>query len=82
MTHIIRTLLVAALLSAAQSAWSIARDRPEGTSGPLVESPFPADAEASSPRPPLGSHADGHKPNGDEHTAEPFPRDVAGVLMD
>lgn len=80
MRNIIRTLvLVAAFVAGAESA--PARDRHDWTSGPLVESPFPADAEASLALPPLGSRVEDHKPNREERTGEPFPHNLAGVLL-
>ena len=47
MKRIIQTLVLTAFIAATQSAWSIVRDRHDWMPKPQVESPFPADAEAS-----------------------------------
>ena len=82
MKRILQTLAVAVLLTGAQSAWSIVRDRHEWIASPLVESPYPADAEASFALPPFGSYVDEHKGGRQELMGDPFPFNLGGVMID
>ena len=61
MKRIIGMLMLATLLSGAQSAWSIVRERHDRVPRPVVESPFPDDAESTFAPRPFGSYPDDDK---------------------
>jgi hypothetical protein len=82
MKRIFQTLVLAALVASTQSAWSIVRDRHDWLPAPQVETPYPADAEASFNLPPLDTYADQHKGDKQQQPGDPFPVNLAGVMID
>jgi hypothetical protein len=82
MKRIIKAVVVTALIASTQSAWSIVRDRHEWLPSPQVEAPFPADAEASYNLPALDTYSDKHKGDREQQTGDPFPLNLAGVMID
>jgi hypothetical protein len=81
MKRIVQTLVLTAFLAGTQSAWSIVRDRHEWMPKALVESPYPADAEASFTLAPFDTYADQHKGDRELETGDPFPANVAGIVI-
>ena len=82
MKRIIKAVVVMGLIVSTQSAWSIVRDRHEWLPNPQVETPFPADAEASYNLPALDSYSDHHKSDKEHQMGDPFPVNLAGVMID
>lgn len=82
MKRIIKAVVVMGLIVSTQSAWSIVRDRHEWLPNPQVETPFPADAEASYSLPAIDSYSDRHQGDREQQTGDAFPVNLAGVMID
>jgi hypothetical protein len=81
MKRIIQTLFLTALIAGTQNAWSIVRDKHDWMPKVLVESPYPADAEASFTLAPFDSYADRHERDRELQTGAPFPVNIAGIVI-
>jgi hypothetical protein len=82
MKRIVQALALTALIAGTQSAWSIVRDRHEWMPKPQVVSPYPADAEASFTLVPFDTYADRHEGDRELQTGDPFPGNLAGIVID
>jgi hypothetical protein len=68
-------------MAGTQDAWSIVRDRHDCMPKVLVESPYPADAEASFTLAPFESYVHRHEGNRELQTGDTFPVNIGGIVI-